>query len=200
MSLAASGLLIQWTDPMALGAALVAVVLIGVVGVLLRRGDEAQAAGPSASASTTSPGPTGAGASAGGPGGGGAAQPTPSTPQQLKERAEQSEDPLARGPGESMAEMLEADEIDNTELLSRFVHDAEGSTIGETMTVTEDEVVIKQEDSFLAVDPEQVIEKDGNLRLDPNVDWERAEERGENWRKANFDRMEYDEEGLPEDG
>lgn len=174
---------------MALGAAIAAVVLIGIIAVLLKSEPEARTTGPSASGATASSTSTSGG------------QPTPpaSTPQQLKQRAEESSNPLAEGPGESMAEMLASEEFDNTELLSRFVHDSEGETIGETMTVTEDEVILKKDGEFLAVDPEAVIEKEGQLLLDPNVDFDEARQRGEDWREANLDRMEYDEEGLPED-
>lgn len=189
MTLAASGLLVQWTDPMAIGAAVAAVVLLGVVAVLLNRG---------AAPSTGSAGASGAGATAS-TGGGQADRPQPaSTPQQLKQRAEQSGNPLEQTSGDTMAEMLANDEIDDMELLSQFVHDSDGETVGETMTVTEDEVIIKREGDFLAVDPESIIENAGQLVLDPNVDLEAAQDRGESWREANLDRMEYDEEGLPE--
>lgn len=184
---AVSQLLVTWTDPKAIGAAIIAVTLVGTVAVLLnqRRSQTASSAGAGASAGAASP-------QAGG------AQPTPSTPEQLKQRAQASDDPLAQGEGETVGEMLASEAIDDTELLSRFVLDAEGDEVGETMTVTEDEVVLKREDGFFAVDPDEVIEKDGSLLLDPNVDWDEAEQRGESWREANLDRMEYDEEGLPE--
>jgi len=183
----AAELLVNWTDPKAIGAGIIAITLIGTIAVLLnqQRDQAAQSASAGASASA-------------GTGGAQATQPTPSTPEQLKQRAQSSENPLAQGDGETVAEMLESEAIDDIELLSRFVLDSEGDQVGETMTVTEDEVVLKQEDGFLAVDPDAVIEKDGNLLLDPNVDWEEAEQRGESWRESNLDRMEYDDEGLPE--
>lgn len=184
--LEAAELLVTWTDPKAIGAGIIAVTLIGTVAVLMnQRSSQATSTGSSSGA--------GGGAKTSQP----QAQPTPSTPEQLKQRAETSQDPLARGDGETVAEMLASEAIDDTELLSRFVLDAEGEQIGETMTVTEEEVVLKREEGFFAVDPDAVIEKDGNLLLDPNVDWEEAERRGESWREANLDRMEYDEEGMP---
>ena len=184
-------LLVNWTDPKAIGAGIVAVTLVATIAVLMNQ--QRNQAAPSAGAGAS------AGASAGtGSPQAGEAQPTPSTPEQLKQRAEAADNSLAGGDGETVAEMLESEAIDDTELLSRFVLDAEGEQVGETMTVTEDEVVLKRDEGFFAVDPDAVIEKDGNLLLDPNVDWEEAEQRGESWREANLDRMEYDEEGLPE--
>ncbi len=185
---AAPELLVQWTDPRAIGAGIIAIALIGTIAVLLTREQ-------TAASRTSTPASPQAGSASAGPGAG---QAPPSSPEQLKQRAEGSKNPLAGDSGQTVAEMVASDEIDDMELLSRFVHDAEGNEVGETMTVTSEEVVIKKDDEFLAVDPSTVIQKDGSLLLDPNVDWDQARERGESWREANLDRMEYDEEGLPE--
>jgi hypothetical protein len=182
-------LLISWSDPKALGAGIIALTLVGVIAVLMNQKSNQTASSASAGASATA----GAASSSPDP------QPTPSTPEQLKQRAESADTSLSSGEGETVAEMLASETFDDTELLSRFVRDADGEEVGETMTVTEDEVVVKQDGEFFAVDPQAIIEKNGNLVLDPNVDWDEARERGEAWREANLDRMQYDEEGLPAD-
>jgi hypothetical protein len=183
-------LLVTWTDPVAIGSAVAGLVLIALlVRAFTTQGTGSSAASTSSASSASSTGPQ---SSTGGQ------QPRspPTSPQDLKQRAENADTSLA-GEGQSLAEMIESETVDNQELLSRFVRNASGEQVGETMTVTEDEVILKQDGEFLAVDPEAVIEKDGSLLADPNLDWEQARERGENWREANLDRMEYGKDGMP---
>ncbi len=104
---------------------------------------------------------------------------------------------LAQGKGRTLAEMVANEEISDTELISRFVLDTEGNSLGETLTVTEGEVVIKREDGFYAVPPDAILEKSGTLLADGNINWEKAKDAGTRWEEENLDRMEYNEEGMP---
>lgn len=104
---------------------------------------------------------------------------------------------LAQGKGRTVAEMVANEEIDDTQLISRFVLDTEGNPLGETLTVTEGEVILKREDGFYAVPPDAILEKSGTLLADGNIDWEGAKDAGKRWEEENLDRMEYNEEGMP---
>lgn len=197
MSLGAS-LSIAWTDPLVLGAAGLGVLLVGGLGLYLRRQGSSSSVD---AATTTPPQPTDprAGATAGpgpgvgqGPGAEGAREdPTPDPPQV-------SPEDLAEGTGRTLAEMAANEEVDDTELISRFVHDTDGEQLGETMTIDDGEVILKRDGDFFSVPPDAIIEKSGTLLADANIDWDEAREAGEAWEDENLDRMEYNEEGLPE--
>ncbi len=115
-----------------------------------------------------------------------------------RDAREPSEKPtLGPGKGRSLAEMADHEEIDEASLLSRFVVNAQGDTVGETMALESDEVILKREGGFYAVSMDAIIEKDGMLLVDATIDWDRAKEAGDEWRKAAHDEMEYDDSGLP---
>lgn len=107
---------------------------------------------------------------------------------------------LAKGKGRSLAEMAANEEVDDTELISRFVMNTNGDQVGETMTITDGEVILKRPEGFCSVPPDAIIEKNGTLLADANIDWEKAREAGKAWEEENFDRMEYDETGMPQHG
>jgi hypothetical protein len=212
-------LFVTWTDPLVLGAGAVGVAALVGLGVLWNRRKasasgldatpstgaaggstpqpsspaSAGGTGPAAGGPAAGPGsPQGPGAQQGGPGGEGEERdPTPDPP-------DVSAEDLAQGTGRTLAEMAANEEVDDTELISRFVHDLEGEQLGETMTIDDGEVILKRDDGFYSVPPDAVIEKSDTLLADPNIDWDDARDAGEAWEEANLDRMEYDEEGLPE--
>lgn len=201
MSLGAS-LSIAWTDPLVIGAVGLGVLLVAGLGIYWRRQGSSSTVD---AAATSPPHPTdpraGAGAGPGpspgpgagqGPGAEGAREdPTPDPP-------EVSPEDLAEGTGRTLAEMAANEEVDDTELISRFVHNMDGEQLGETMTIDEGEVILKRDGDFFSVPPDAIIEKSGTLLADANIDWDEAREAGEAWEDENLDRMEYNEEGLPE--
>ncbi len=193
-------LLVAWTDPWVLGAAALGILLvIGIVVKTTRDGSASTtAANDARGAASTPPQPTPQAQA------GPAQSPDPSPDregsQATPEPPEIDPEDLAQGTGRTLAEMVAHEEIEDTELISRFVMDTDGSQVGETMSVTEGEVILKREDGFYAVPPDAIIEKSGTLLADGNLDWEKAREAGQRWEEENLDRMEYNDEGLPVKG
>lgn len=189
-------LLVAWTDPMVVGAAAIGLAVIGVVLALRSRESTASA----------SPGSGQGAAASSQPAQGGDVNPVERAKQAREQAQERAEEPepdtenLARGGGRTLAELAAHDDVDDTELISRFVVDSSGDRLGETMTVTEGEVILKRDGEFFAVPPDAIIEKSGTLLADGNIDWDRAREAGEAWQDENLDRMEYDETGMPQQG
>ncbi len=101
-------------------------------------------------------------------------------------------------PTHSIRQQL-AEGADASSFLARFVENTDGETLGETVGIDDDQIILKGDDGFLALSTEEVLQKDGDLVADPNIDWDRAEEAGEAWRQAQEDAMQYDDEGLPID-
>lgn len=197
LSLAGASLMVTWTDPTVIGAAALGLAAIAVGGFLASRSQgQPSTTGPETSPSGTS-------------------QPPPTPNPDMDKRAEQarekakeqaqqaasaSPENLARGKGRSLAEMAANETVDDTELISRFVLDTNGDRIGETLTITDGEVILKREDGFFSVPPDAIIEKDGTLLADANIDWDKAREAGKAWEDENLDRMEYDDTGMPVKG
>lgn len=174
-------LLINLTDPYLLGAGAIAVVLLGYVAVQLRREQ------PSSSPA----------------GGNAGTQDVAQARRDLQERLETASDgpkqapSVGPGKGRSLREMAAHEEINESELLSRFVVNAKGDTVGETVALEPEQVVLKKEGAFYAVSLDDVIEKDGMLLVDAKIDWAAAEAAGETWREQAYDEMEYDDSGMP---
>lgn len=175
--------LITWTDPAVIGALAAGFAAIAAIGILASRRSPPE----EEDAQTEAPEPT-----------------EPSNPPSSEQEPSTAPEPpevspaeLAQGKGRTVAEMVADEEIDDTELISRFVIDTEGNQLGETLTVTEGEVVLKREDGFYAVPPDAILEKSGTLLADGNIDWDEAKDAGERWEEENLDRMEYNEEGMP---
>ncbi len=198
LSIAASTLLVSWTDPRTIVAASVAAGIVILLAMMLSRREEASA--PSSVDELKERAKSGQDTQADAAN---AAEATP--PGQEAEQEDGAEagagaekpENLAAGRGRTLAEMAAHEEIDNAELISRFVLNGQGETVGETVTVTEEQVILKRDGTFFAIEPDTVIEKNGTLLADANIDWEEAEQAGEQWREANMDRMEYDEHGMP---
>lgn len=185
MPLTLPSFLIDLTDPLFIGGALIAAGLAVYVITTIR--GRAQSSPPS--------------------GGGGGANPADVAQakqrfEERKQQAEQGPEPaekpkLGPGKGRSLREMVDHEEIDEASLLSRFVINANGDTVGETLALESDQVVLKRDDGFYAVSLDAIIEKDGMLLVDASIDWEAAKEAGDEWRKASYDEMEYDDSGMP---
>lgn len=197
MSLAGTSLMVTWTDPTLIGAAALGLGALAVGGYLANR-SQPQSTGTSQSAGQQAPDPP---------------EPTPApdmdkraeqarekAKEQAQKAADASPENLARGKGRSLAEMAANEEVDDTELISRFVLDTNGDRIGETLTITDGEVILKRDGEFFSVPPDAIIEKDGTLLADATIDWDQARQAGKAWEDENLDRMEYDETGMPVQG
>lgn len=123
--------------------------------------------------------------------------PEPGEPPAPTEDDPEAPAPAAGGP-RSLREALDAG-ADANAYLARFVHDPEGEELGETVGITDDdELVVKHDDGDLyALQADEVLERDDQLVVDPQADWDAARERGESWREGEEAVMEYDEDGLP---
>lgn len=179
-----SAFLISLTDPLFIGGALIAVGLAVYVITTVR--GHANSSPPSGSAGNADPGDVAK-----------AKQQFQERKRQAEEGTEPEKPKLGPGKGRSLREMADHEEIDEASLLSRFVVNAQGDTVGETMALEAEEVILKREGAFYAVSLDAIIEKDGMLLVDGNIDWDQAKEAGAEWRKASHDEMEYDESGLP---
>jgi hypothetical protein len=71
-------------------------------------------------------------------------------------------------------------------LLCRFVIDGTGKTIGESVTIDNDIMIIKAGGKFLGVPLKHVEEKGKTLLVKGLVDFDKAYELGEEWRKESF--------------
>lgn len=185
---------------MVIGMAAAGAAALGIVGYLaLRETPSASSAGTSQDAAPAAQATSGPSAAVSNP-----AKGQQQAQQRMEQQAQQAEEAdlenLARGRGRSLAEMAADDEVDDTELISRFVLNTEGDRVGETMTITDGEVILKREDGFYSVAPDAIIEKNGTLLADANIDWDAAREAGQAWEDENLDRMEYDETGMPQQG
>ncbi|MDX1612335.1 MAG: DUF5749 family beta-barrel protein, partial [Candidatus Thermoplasmatota archaeon] len=178
-------LLISYTDPTFLAAGAVAVGLGAYVIVTLRKQPEP----------TTDGNDAGRGRAGAKPQAEPAAQPA--TPEPAAGEAKPAKSALTPGKGRTMAQLAKNEEVENASLLSRFVLNASGDTVGETMALEGDQVILKTDEGFASVSLEDIIEKDGMLLVDANIDWDAAREAGQAWKQASTDEMQYDEKGMP---
>ena len=72
------------------------------------------------------------------------------------------------------------------DLLCRFVVDSMGRKIGESVTIEEDILIIKKGERFLGVPLKHVEEKEKAVVVKGLIDFSKAYELGENWRKESF--------------
>lgn len=83
------------------------------------------------------------------------------------------------------------------EYLSRFILNADGERIGETIGIDGERIIMKREEDFFSVPIEAIEEKYGDLLLSKAIDWDESKTLGEEWREKSSDKMEYNEEGKP---
>ena len=97
--------------------------------------------------------------------------------------------------GKKQEETDENDGMENT-LLCRFVLDGVGKKLGESIALEDDVIIIKSGNKYLGV-PLKHIQDDGKtLMVKGLVDFGKAEEMGERWRKESF--REIDQTGKHE--
>lgn len=71
-------------------------------------------------------------------------------------------------------------------LLCRFVTDGAGRKIGESVSLDEDILIIKSGDKFLGVPFKHIEEEGKTILVKGLVDFDKAYEMGEKWRKESF--------------
>lgn len=82
------------------------------------------------------------------------------------------------------------EESEENSLLCRFVLDGVGEKVGESIAIDGDIIIIKARDRYLGV-PLKHVEEDGEMLMVKGlVDQDKAEEMGEHWRKASFNKIE----------
>ena len=71
-------------------------------------------------------------------------------------------------------------------LLCRFVTDGAGRKIGESVSLDGDILIIKSGDKFLGVPLKHIEEEGKTILVKGLVDFDKAHEMGEKWRKESF--------------
>ncbi|KAA0004333.1 MAG: hypothetical protein DRN33_01960 [Thermoplasmata archaeon] len=72
---------------------------------------------------------------------------------------------------------------DPLSLLSRFVADKEGNRIGESISLYNDLLIIKKDGDYYAIPLKHVELKNEEIHLKGIVQWEKAKELAEEWKK-----------------
>jgi len=80
-------------------------------------------------------------------------------------------------------------------LLCRFVTDGSGRKIGESVTIYGDIMIIKSGGRFLGVPLKHIEEKGKTVLVKGLVDFDKAYEMGEEWRKESFREINQKDEG-----
>ena len=75
-------------------------------------------------------------------------------------------------------------------LLCRFVKDGLGVTLGESIALNDDVIIIKNGKKYLGVPLKHVSEKDDELIVKGLVDKRKALQMGEKWRESSFKKIE----------
>jgi len=91
---------------------------------------------------------------------------------------------------------MDEDETDHAydNLLCRFVTDGSGRKIGESVTLDKDIMIIKAGKKFLGVPLKHIEERGNGLLVKGLIDFDRAYELGEEWRKGSFRKIDQKEE------
>ena len=87
---------------------------------------------------------------------------------------------------------IEKEEEYNNNLLCRFVLDGLGKTVGESVAVNEDILIIKSKDKYLGVPLKHIQEKGKILLVKGLIDNSNAELMGEKWKEENFKEISRD--------
>jgi hypothetical protein len=72
------------------------------------------------------------------------------------------------------------------DLLCRFVVNGAGKKLGESISLDDDIIIIKTKNTYLGVPLKHIEEKDKTLLVKGLVDFSKAKELGEKWRKESF--------------
>jgi len=78
-------------------------------------------------------------------------------------------------------------------LLCKFVTDGSGRKIGESISIDDDIVIIKSKERFLGIPLKHIEDTGKTLLVKGLVDFDRAYEMGEKWRKNSFYELDQTE-------
>ena len=88
-----------------------------------------------------------------------------------------------------------AEESAEQRLLCRFVLDGAGRTVGESISIEEDLMIIKAKKAYLGVPLKHIEDKGKTLLVKGLIDYDKAMEMGEQWRKESFRELHPKDEG-----
>jgi hypothetical protein len=73
------------------------------------------------------------------------------------------------------------------EILSRFIFNPKGTQLGETIGVEGKQLIVKNREKFYSIPLNSIKDRNDELILVKKVDWNKAEKKGEKWRKKALD-------------
>jgi hypothetical protein len=82
------------------------------------------------------------------------------------------------------------DDDEEHNLLCRFVVDGQGRTIGESISLEDDVMIIKSKSTYLGVPMKHIEPQEKTLLVKGLIDYDKAIEMGEQWRKESFKEMQ----------
>ena len=91
-----------------------------------------------------------------------------------------------------MKEEQEKKEEYTRNLICRFVLDGIGRTVGESVAVSDDLLIVKSKNKYLGVPLKHVEEEGKTLLVKGLIDSFNAEKMGEKWREENFKEISHD--------
>ena len=91
---------------------------------------------------------------------------------------------------------LEATPRSDQRLVARKVYNEQMTAVGETVTVTATDIVVKMGEKFALVPRSHLQEYGPDIVCDDGIDWAQAAERGEAWRKEHEDQLKFDDKGM----
>ena len=80
------------------------------------------------------------------------------------------------------------------DFLCRFVLDGSGKTVGESVAIQDDLLIIKEKKDFLGIPLKHIEENGKKLLVKGLVDTSKAKELGEAWRNASYEEIVMEEE------
>ena len=86
------------------------------------------------------------------------------------------------------------DENTYDDLLCRFVLDGTGKTVGETISIAGDIIIIKSGKQYIGVPLKHIEDKGKTLLVKGLVDYDKARELGEHWRATSWRELEQQED------
>ena len=88
----------------------------------------------------------------------------------------------------------EEEESYKNSLLCRFVLDGLGRKIGESVSIDDDILIIQSGSKYMGVPLKHIEEEEKTLLVKGLVDFDKAHEMGEKWRKESFREIDQNEE------
>ena len=83
---------------------------------------------------------------------------------------------------------------DSSKLLCRFVTDGTGKKLGESISLSDDIIIIKSKGKFLGVPLKHIEENGKSILVKGLIDFDKSYEMGEKWRKESFREIKQKDE------